>query len=138
MKGNKAYLWALLICLAPFLAFFLWNDNTPNGPEIDDKRPFLGCYEYRDQIVARLDSDKLLDSAGHTISTVKRMLYLKRDKVVNTENELFFDPAKVTINAGERRTGFFYTFKEREGSISLLLPDKNGELHELKREECPR
>lgn len=138
MKGKKAYLWALLICLAPFLTFFLWNDNTPNGPEIDDKRPFVGCYEYRDQIVARLDSDKLSDGAGHTISPVKRMLHLKRDEVINTQSDLFFDTANVAVEVGERTTGFFYKFKSREGSIFLLVPDKDGELHELKRVACPR
>ncbi|MCI4590387.1 hypothetical protein MOK15_09805 [Sphingobium sp. BYY-5] len=138
MKGKKAYLWALLICLAPFLAFFLWNDNTPNGAEIDDKRPFLGCYTYRDQIVVRLENDKMLDDAGNTISQVRRMLHLKRDEVVNTVGELFFDPAKGAVDAGERKTGFFYTFQKRGGSVSLLLPDRDGKVHELNRAECPR
>lgn len=122
---------AIVLTIGGFL--FLFN-QTPIGPEIDEKGPYYGCYGIGAPMV-RLSPGRLTLPNGRS-TPIKRILRIKTDDAINVTNEIVYFPKQHQIKIGSRSTGFFYKFRSSTEPKVLVLLDARGIPHDMSKIDC--
>lgn len=136
MMIRKSHIFAFTLGLIPFVATMFFLNIEQFGPKVIDKQQYLGCYSYEGKPVLSIDEAEIKDLKFSRSAKIKGIISVKDDAAINTEEELFFDPAQSLLEIGDRETGFFYVFRIQSSSKSLILYDRQGREHSLEKRPC--